>query len=200
MWHHVLQTEPCPLPTSKESINGKHKYRSLSREITKLFKLWQKIVCSCRTPSLIISSWFSKNVFRDTVLFPSKPASRCTDVDSKYNTEKRIHPCTYLTLKQSQLWGDSLSSGEICSYGLALNDGVTVLSRRVGGGEIAPRNTATEIVSPTNNYIYTFWLNLSCTIHLAMWGIVWSTDFRTGLLLRVWRLRRLLGAVFYRSC
>lgn len=31
---------------------------------------------------------------------------------------------------------------------------MTVSSRRVGGVGIAPRNTATESVSPTNSYVY----------------------------------------------
>lgn len=44
------------------------------------------------------------------------------------------------------------------------NDGMTVLSRRVGGAKITHRNTVTDSLSATDNYIY--------TVGLAMWASV----------------------------
>lgn len=45
--------------------------------------------------------------------------------------------------------------GKSASIAWCFNDGVTVLSRQVGGGAIAPRRTVAECVAPTDNYIYT---------------------------------------------
>lgn len=213
MWRLVFQNEPRPLQTSEESIDRKHKYRNLKRNHKNSFNFGRKMCdhvgpncswLSCCWSQKVFTA-FNSDSFALKLIIPSIPLNWLTQIQflkrsvTKCDTEKVISPCNYVTTKQCWLRGCSLWSGEICCYGVvSFNNGVTVSSRRVGGAQITPRNRLTDSMSPTDNYIYILAEpRLYPSLNYETVLILWSANFMTGLLLRVWRLWSLLGAVSY---